>query len=186
MSSENESPASKTPVWSTGPEQVEVKLVVTGETYNVDTDIAKRMGFIQEGVKFESPFGLTGCSKQDFELALVFCAEDRSCVKPPSKELAHIISETAAPSVVRASVSPEPEPASEASTSEVQKAFADIAIADDEDDEEDGSYLPSESESSDSDEEYSDTDTADLGAAGLQAELEEHEAREKEKRSLGL
>ncbi|KAF8757040.1 hypothetical protein RHS01_04104 [Rhizoctonia solani] len=177
------------PVWSTGAEQVEVEVVATGDIYHVDIDIAKRMGIIQgkhiflirayirhsnldlssfsieiEGANSESPFRLTGCSTQDFERALTFCAEDRSCTKPPSQELAHILKETATP------------------------LFADLAIADegDDDDEEDGSYSPSESDSSDSGEEYSDTDPTDFGTANIQAEREEYEAKEKGKEQLGL
>ncbi|KAJ1304262.1 hypothetical protein OPQ81_005422 [Rhizoctonia solani] len=190
MSSENESAPSSAPVWNTGPKQVKVELVVTGEMYSVDVDIAKRMGIIQEGVKFESPFGLGGCSSQDFERALIFCASDRSCSEPPSKELAHIIRETATPNIVPPSASPEPapEPAPEASTSTILKGFAEISLPDDDEDgeEEDGSYVPSESEESDSSDEYSNTDMTDIGTANINAEREEYNAREQEKQSLGL
>ncbi|ELU38494.1 hypothetical protein AG1IA_07481 [Rhizoctonia solani AG-1 IA] len=186
--SRESSPLAK-PVWSTGAEQVEVEVVATGDIYHVDIDIAKRMGIIQEGANSESPFRLTGCSTQDFERALTFCAEDRSCTKPPSQELAHILKETATPvGAPSPSASSEPEAAPEASTSTVQVAFADLAIADegDDDDEEDGSYSPSESDSSDSGEEYSDTDPTDFGTANIQAEREEYEAKEKGKEQLGL
>ncbi|KAF8678031.1 hypothetical protein RHS04_05657 [Rhizoctonia solani] len=214
MSSEKESSPLAKPVWSTGAEQVEVEVVATGDVYHVDIDIAKRMGIIQgkhiflirayirhsnldlssfsieiEGANSESPFRLTGCSTQDFERALTFCAEDRSCTKPPSQELAHILKETATPvGAPSPSASSEPEAAPEASTSTVQVAFEDLAIADegDDDDEEDGSYSPSESDSSDSGEEYSDTDPTDFGTANIQAEREEYEAKEKGKEQLGL
>ncbi|KAG8697399.1 hypothetical protein FRC11_015101 [Ceratobasidium sp. 423] len=172
MSSDKASSLPTSPVWCTGPEQIEVELVVTGEMYSVDVDIAKRMGIIQ--------------GNRDFERALTFCANDRSCSQPPSKELAHIIQETALPNIVPPSVSPEPKPAPEASASSVEKGFTDMALADDDDDDEDGSYVPSESEASDSGEEYSDTDLADVGTANIKAERDEHNAREKEKHLLGL
>jgi hypothetical protein len=35
-----------TPIWATGPEQVKVDLLM-GEEYDVDLDIAKRMGIVQ-------------------------------------------------------------------------------------------------------------------------------------------
>ncbi|CAE6345943.1 unnamed protein product [Rhizoctonia solani] len=185
MSSEKVSSVSDTPAWSTGPDQIEVELVVTGEI--ILTSIANYHRLQTEGLKFESPFGLTGCSSRDFERALTFCAEDRACTKPPSKELAHIINETAVPSIIPPSVSPEPKHALEASTSAVQKGFADMTIADEEDDDDDDeSYSPSESDASDSGDEYSDTDMADFGTAGLKAERDEHNTREKEKRLLGL
>ncbi|KDN38619.1 hypothetical protein RSAG8_09406, partial [Rhizoctonia solani AG-8 WAC10335] len=140
MSSKEGSPPPSTPVWCTGPEQIEVKLVVTGETYNVDVDIAKRMGIIQEGSKSESPFGLKGCSSRDFESALTFCAQDRACAEPPSTELTHIIQETGPPTIVPPSASPEPEPkpAPEASTSTLQTSFANMTLANDDEDDDGG------------------------------------------------
>ncbi|KDN38620.1 hypothetical protein RSAG8_09407, partial [Rhizoctonia solani AG-8 WAC10335] len=189
MSPKEESPPPTAPVWCTGPEQIEVKLVVTGETYNVDVDIAKRMGIIQEGSKPESPFGLKGCSRRDFESALTFCAQDRTCAKSPSEELTHIIQETAPPAVVPPSASPEPEPkpAPEASTSPIQTSLANMTLAndEDEDDDEDESYAPTESDSSDS-EDISDTDPTDIGTANIQAEHDEYNAREKQKQKQNL
>ncbi|CAE6460004.1 hypothetical protein ACGC1H_007304 [Rhizoctonia solani] len=166
MSSGKGSPDVDTsPAWSTGPNQIEVKLVMSGKTYNVDTDIAKRMGITQEGHETEPPFKLGNCDEHDFERALAFCAQDRSCSDPPSTELTHIIQETA-----RSEPSPTPET--------IQISFANINLADDQEDEEDESYVPSESESSESDEDYSDTD---IGTANIEAENEEYLAREKEK-----
>ncbi|KAH7339285.1 hypothetical protein B0J17DRAFT_716326 [Rhizoctonia solani] len=206
MAPEKESSPSPTPVWSTGTEQVEVEVVVTGEMYSVDVDIAKRMGIIQgklrvilthiyvpthftvtEGVEFDSPFGLTGCNSRDFERALTFCANDRSSSEPPSPELARIIKETALPGADTPSVPPASKPTREASTSAIQKSLADLAIADDdEDDEDDENYVPSESEDSedsDSDEEVSDTDPTDIGTANIKAERDEYNAKQKEKES---
>ncbi|KEP51262.1 hypothetical protein V565_064580 [Rhizoctonia solani 123E] len=65
MSSDKDSPDA--PVWCTGSDPIEVELVTSGKTYSVDTDIAKRMGIIQEGHKTESPFKLADCTDQDFE-----------------------------------------------------------------------------------------------------------------------
>ncbi|KAF8597890.1 hypothetical protein BDV93DRAFT_547677 [Ceratobasidium sp. AG-I] len=179
------SETSSKPVWCTGPKQVQVELLFGGE-YDVDLDIATRMGIAQDGVDVESPVTVTGCSARDFESALVFCANDRDCQQPPSKELSHIINEMAPSSTGARSTSPRP--SSKQATPGISQRLANVQLDDDEEsDEEDASYQPSsDSEASDSGDEYSDTDLADVGTDAIKAEREEVKAKEKEGRLMGL
>jgi hypothetical protein len=45
-SSDKAASETSTPIWATGPEQVKVDLDLGGE-YDIDLDIAKRMGLVQ-------------------------------------------------------------------------------------------------------------------------------------------
>ena len=163
--------SSEKPVWATGSEQVEVEVVITGENYNVDLDIAKRMKLVQEGIQHETPILLTGCSARDFERALTFCANDREEKEAPSPELVQIIKEMGPP---------------DEATSRITRGLANLIVddndVDDDDEEEDETYEPSsDSEASDSGEEYSDTDLADAGTEAIRAERAEFREKEKEK-----
>ncbi|KAG8728828.1 hypothetical protein FRC12_021464 [Ceratobasidium sp. 428] len=143
------------PVWATGPEQITVELLF-GKTYDIDVDIAKRMNIIHEARTSKEMVTVTACSTKDFEDALTFCANDRTCSQPPTKTLERIMSEMDPTSPTPALTTREPR------------------VVDDEE-EEDETYEPSsDSSASDSGNEYSDVDPADLGTEELKAEREAH------------
>jgi len=156
------------PIWATGPEQITVELL-SGKTYDIDVDIAKRMNIIHEARTSKELVAVTACSTRDFENALTFCANDRAQSQPPTPELARIMAEMDPTSAT-------PAPSTSKAQTTTGQRITDLELKDNEDeDEEDGSYHPSsDSSASDSGEDYSDTDMADLGVAELRAERKAH------------